>query len=155
MIHNHDLICMLIMNHSSNEEASMRTYRVIQLNNRKGKCFVDECFYERLKAVYWALIDNYAGRRNDGVIIFMHELIIKTFLGLRDCEIHHHDGNYLNNCVSNLVIMTYFPNGTVLKGIGYNHKRNKWLYTNMLHDRINHHSYHDTVEQAIQERGII
>ena len=100
-----------------------------------GQCaIVDAADYEWLKQWTWHLIGRYAGRRENGKVIFMHREIVKAPAGV---PVDHTDRNPLNNCRTNLRICTNQENlhnrgkfcgsYSCFKGVGYLKDRHKWF----------------------------
>lgn len=80
----------------------------IKLSNCDEYTLVDDEDYEKLKGYTWAKAKGYArAYYKPRVYILMHKMLMQPPKGM---EVDHKDGNKLNNCRSNLRVVTHAQN---------------------------------------------
>jgi AP2 domain len=78
--------------------------RIVRLAHNRI-AFVDDADYDTVKGYRWCISSsNYAMNRHLGL---MHRFILKAPI---DCDIHHEDGNGLNNTRANIRIVSHATN---------------------------------------------
>lgn len=105
----------------------------LKLNNSSLHFIVDEIDKELATKYKWKKFGNYVAVKIGGINFLLHRLITGAKKGQ---QVHHKDGNPLNNCRANLVIMsatehqnTKGPHKDSLskyKGVAWQHSGRKW-----------------------------
>lgn len=135
--------------------------KIIKASNKDVDILVDDEDFDELSKRKWAVEKNgYARAKINGKRVSMHRLVLD--LSPKDPYVDHIDGNKVNNCKSNLRLVTPQQNqfnqrkreGCLSKYKGVTRSANKWMASIMINGKSINLGYYEKEDDAARAYNV-